>query len=46
MCIINVTIVFAKSPGLFPGKSAATVFNNEIELFEKVEGQGPGIFRL
>ena len=27
--------------GLFPGKSAATV-----ELFEKAEGQGPGVFRL
>ena len=25
-------------PGLFPGKSAATVFNNKIELFEKAEG--------
>ena len=33
-------------PGLFPGKSAATVFNNKIELFEKAEGQGPGVFRL
>ena len=30
---------FAKtSAGLFPGKSAATVFNNKIELFEKAEG--------
>ena len=26
--------------GFFPGKSAATV-----ELFEKAEGQGPGVFR-
>ena len=25
-------------PGLFPGKLAATIFNNKIELFEKVEG--------
>ena len=24
--------------GLFPGKLAATVFNNKIELFEKAEG--------
>ena len=24
--------------GLFPGKLAATIFNNKIELFEKVEG--------
>ena len=32
--------------GLFPGKSAATVFNNKIELFEKAEGQGPVVFRL
>ena len=32
--------------GLFPGKSAATVFNNKIELFEKAEGQGPVAFRL
>ena len=38
---------FAKtSAGLFPGKSAATVFNNKIELFEKTEDQGPGVFRL
>ena len=29
---------------LFSGKSAATVFNNRIELFEKVEGQDPGVF--
>ena len=29
---------------LFSGKSAATVFNNKIELFEKVEGQDPGVF--
>ena len=33
-------------PGLFPVKSAATVFNNKIELLEKAEGQGPGVFRL
>ena len=33
-------------PGLFPVKSAATVFNNKIELFEKAEGRGPGVFRL
>ena len=33
-------------PGLFPGKSAATVFNSKIELFEKAKGQGPGSFRL
>ena len=33
-------------PGLFPGKSAATVSNNKIELFEKAKGQGPGSFRL
>ena len=32
--------------GLFPGKSAAIVFNNKIELFVKVKGQGPGVFRL
>ena len=32
--------------GLFPGKSAASAFNNKIELFEKAEGQGPGVFRL
>ena len=30
--------------GLFSGKLAATVFNNKIELFQKVEGQGPGFF--
>ena len=24
-------------PGLFPGKLAATIFNNKIELFEKAE---------
>ena len=27
-----------KHSGLFPGKLAATVFNNKIELFEKAEG--------
>ena len=32
--------------GLFLRKSAATVFNNKIELFEKAEGQGPVVFRL
>ena len=32
--------------GLFLRKSAATVFNNKIELFEKAEGQGPVGFRL
>ena len=31
---------------VIPGKSAATVFNNKIELFEKAEGQGPMVFRL
>ena len=33
-------------PGLFPGKSAATVLNNKVELFEKAKGQGPESFRL
>ena len=42
----RVAYVKDRQPGLFPGKSAATVFNNKIELFEKVEGQGPGVFRL
>ena len=32
--------------GLFSDKSAATVFNNNIELFEKTKGQGPRVFRL
>ena len=36
--------IYMHISALFPGKSAATVFNNKIELFEKVEGQGPGVF--
>ena len=32
--------------GLFPGKSAVTIFNNKTELFEKAKGQGPGVFKL
>ena len=43
----TLTTVKNKTPtGLFPGKSGATVFNNKIELFEKTEDQGPGVFRL
>ena len=36
--------IYMHISALFPGKSADTVFNNNIELFEKVEGQGPGDF--
>ena len=36
--------IYMHISALFPGKSADTVFNNNIELFEKVEGQGPGLF--
>ena len=38
--------IYMHISALFPDKSAATVFNNKIELFEKAEGQGPGVFRL
>ena len=31
----DVLLTQAYSPGLFPGKSAATVFNNKTELFER-----------
>ena len=42
----KVTVNYKYYPGLFPGKSAATFFNNKTELFEKAKGQGPESFRL
>ena len=42
----NLVVDSGTHSGLFPGKSGATVFNNKIELFEKVKDQGPGVLRL
>ena len=46
MCLQNRLQKKVLGSGLFRGKSAATIFNNKIELFEKAEGQGPVVFRL
>ena len=32
--------------GYFQANQLLPFFNNKIDLFEKAEGQGPGVFRL